>query len=144
MVVLAAETIGGLSSRSVGKWKFSVKVRQAAEVQQEDLLFFSTDLQSSVLKISSFLEKELSEEDLDAVVKQAAFENMKLDPQANYDHIIKLKMKPRTKDGHFLRKGTVGDWRNRLTVAQNERFDRIFQKKMKDFPLKFIWDIDEE
>lgn len=41
VVVLAAETIGGLSSRSVGKWKFSVKVCQAAEVQQEDLLFFS-------------------------------------------------------------------------------------------------------
>uniref|UniRef100_A0A4X1V6N1 Sulfotransferase n=1 Tax=Sus scrofa TaxID=9823 RepID=A0A4X1V6N1_PIG len=100
------------------------------------------DLRSSVLKISSFLEKELSEEDLDAVVKQAAFENMKLDLQANYDHIIKLKMKPRTKDGHFLR--TVGDWKNHLTVAQNERFDRIFQKKMKDFPFKFIRDTDEE
>uniref|UniRef100_A0A8D1U2L1 Sulfotransferase n=1 Tax=Sus scrofa TaxID=9823 RepID=A0A8D1U2L1_PIG len=100
------------------------------------------DLRSSVLKISSFLEKELSEEDLDAVVKQAAFENMKLDLQANYDHIIKLKMKPRTKDGHFLR--TIGDWKNHLTVAQNERFDRIFQKKMKDFPFKFIRDTDEE
>ena len=36
-----------------------------------------------MLKISSFLEKELSEEDLDAVVNQATFQNMKLDPQAN-------------------------------------------------------------
>uniref|UniRef100_A0A8D1BDN2 Sulfotransferase n=1 Tax=Sus scrofa TaxID=9823 RepID=A0A8D1BDN2_PIG len=102
------------------------------------------DLRSSVLKISSFLEKELSEEDLDAVVNQATFENMKLDPQADLDHLLNSANCTRTKDGHFLRKGTIGDWKNHLTVAQNERFDRIFQKKMRDFPLKFIWDIDEE
>ncbi|XP_010860266.1 PREDICTED: amine sulfotransferase-like [Bison bison bison] len=64
------------------------------------------DLRSSVLKISSFLEKELSEEDLDAVVNQAVFQNMKVDPQANYDSILKNEIGLRTK-GHFLRKGDV-------------------------------------
>ncbi|XP_065767378.1 LOW QUALITY PROTEIN: amine sulfotransferase-like [Muntiacus reevesi] len=102
------------------------------------------DLRSSVLKISSFLEKELSEEDLDAVVNQATFQNMKLDPQANYDSILKNEVGTRTNEGHFLRKGTIGDWKHHLTVEQNERFDRVFQRKMKDFPLKFIWEIDEE
>ncbi|XP_025150833.2 amine sulfotransferase-like [Bubalus kerabau] len=101
------------------------------------------DLRSSVLKISSFLEKELSEEDLDAVVNQAAFQNMKVDPQANYDSILKNDIGLRA-EGHFLRKGTIGDWKHYLTVKQNERFDRVFQRKMKDFPLKFIWEIDEE
>uniref|UniRef100_A0A287A8A5 Sulfotransferase n=1 Tax=Sus scrofa TaxID=9823 RepID=A0A287A8A5_PIG len=62
------------------------------------------DLRSSVLKISSFLEKELSEEDLDAVVNQATFENMKLDPQADLDHLLNSANCTRTKDGHFLRK----------------------------------------
>ncbi|OWK01385.1 hypothetical protein Celaphus_00018827, partial [Cervus elaphus hippelaphus] len=62
------------------------------------------DLRSSVLKISSFLEKELSEEDLDAVVNQATFQNMKLDPQANYDSILKNEVGTRTNEGHFLRK----------------------------------------
>ncbi|XP_058938954.1 amine sulfotransferase-like [Kogia breviceps] len=102
------------------------------------------DLRSSVLKISNFLEKELSEEDLDAVVNQATFQNMKLDPQANYKHILKSENWTRTNEGDFLRKGTIGDWKHHLTVEQNERFDRIFQMKMKDFPLKFIWDINEE
>ena len=59
-----------------------------------------------MLKISSFLEKELSEEDLDAVVNQAVFQNMKVDPQANYDSILKNEIGLRTK-GHFLRKGDV-------------------------------------
>ena len=66
---------------------------------------FFQDLRSSVLKISSFLEKELSEEDLDAVVNQATFQNMKLDPQANYDYILKSENWTRTNEGDFLRKG---------------------------------------
>ncbi|XP_004674152.1 PREDICTED: amine sulfotransferase-like [Condylura cristata] len=100
------------------------------------------DLRSSVQKISRFLEKELSEEDLDAVVNQATFENMKTNPLVNHDAIAKCYIGIRT-DGSVLRKGTIGDWKNHLTVEQNERFDRIFQKRMKDFPLKFIWDMDE-
>lgn len=101
------------------------------------------DLRSSVLKISHFLEKELSEEDVEAVVKQATFKNMKSDPNANYDDIMQKEVGTR-KDGHFLRKGVIGDWKNYLTVEQSERFDRIFQRKMKDFPLKFIWDVNKE
>ncbi|XP_010586824.1 amine sulfotransferase-like [Loxodonta africana] len=102
------------------------------------------DLRSSVLKICSFLEKELSDEAVDAVVRQATFQNMKSDPRANYDRILKCDVGIRTDEGHFLRKGTVGDWKHHLTVEQSEMFDKVFQRKMKDFPLKFIWDINEE
>lgn len=38
------------------------------------------DLRGSVLKVCKFLGQELSEEDVDAVVRQATFENMKNDP----------------------------------------------------------------
>ncbi|KAM9666955.1 amine sulfotransferase-like [Trichechus inunguis] len=102
------------------------------------------DLRSSVLKICRFLEKELSDEAVDDVVRQATFQNMKSDPQANYVQILKSKLVIRTDEGHFLRKGTIGDWKRHFTVEQSEMFDRIFQRKMKDFPLKFVWDINEE
>lgn len=102
------------------------------------------DLRSSVLKICSFLEKELREEDVDAVVRQATFEKMKTDPRANYEQIIKDEFGTRNDKGHFLRKGAVGDWKNYLTVDQSERFDKIFHRNMKNVPLKFIWDINEE
>ncbi|XP_027972852.1 amine sulfotransferase-like [Eumetopias jubatus] len=101
------------------------------------------DLRGSVLKICKFLGKELSEEDMDAVVRQVTFENMKYDPLANYDNIITTEYGMNVK-GHFLRKGTIGDWKNHMTVEQNERFDKIFQREMKDFPLKFIWDVNED
>nr|XP_026270781.1 amine sulfotransferase-like [Urocitellus parryii] len=102
------------------------------------------DLRSAVLKICGFLEKELSEEVVDTVVKQASFQNMKTNPQANYHGITKYELGVRNDKGHFLRKGTIGDWKHHFTVEQNERFDQIFQREMKDVPLKFIWDINEE
>ncbi|XP_040483437.1 amine sulfotransferase-like [Ursus maritimus] len=101
------------------------------------------DLRGSVLKICKFLGKELSEEDMDTVVRQATFENMKYDPLANYDKIITTAYGTNVK-GHFLRKGTIGDWKSHMTVEQNESFDKIFQREMKDFPLKFIWDVNED
>ncbi|CAH6778213.1 amine sulfotransferase [Phodopus roborovskii] len=101
------------------------------------------DLRSSVLKICGFLGKELNEDDMDAVVRQATFQNMKRDPRANYDNVIRHEIGTRN-NGYFLRKGTIGDWKRHLTVEQNERFDMIFESNMKKFPLKFIWDINEE
>ena len=60
-----------------------------------------------MLKICSFLEKELSEEDVDAVVRQATFQKMKADPRANYEHIIKDELGTRNEMGSFLRKGNI-------------------------------------
>ncbi|KAM7340630.1 hypothetical protein ACRRTK_001245 [Alexandromys fortis] len=65
------------------------------------------DLSGSVLKICSFLEKELSEEDVDAVVRQATFHNMKSDPRANYEDIIRKEIGTRNNEGTFLRKGDI-------------------------------------
>ncbi|TKS81540.1 Amine sulfotransferase [Collichthys lucidus] len=83
------------------------------------------DLHSAVQKISVFLGKELTDEQLANVVKHSTFNNMKKIPQASYEQVP----------------GTIGDWKNHFTVAQNERFNEVFQREMKDFALSFIWDI---
>lgn len=55
--------------------------------------------------MSSFLEKELNEEDLETIVKRATFQNMKSDPLANCEKILKHEIGKRTNDSFFLRKG---------------------------------------
>ncbi|XP_010221209.1 PREDICTED: amine sulfotransferase-like [Tinamus guttatus] len=100
------------------------------------------DLRSAVLKICDFLGRKLSEKEVESVVRQATFENMKKDPRANYE-ILSENLQV-NKEGHFLRKGTVGDWKNIMTVAQSERVDEVLKKKMENLPINFIWDINDQ
>ncbi|KAM7420102.1 hypothetical protein PAMA_014690 [Pampus argenteus] len=97
------------------------------------------DLQSAVERISLFLGKELTDKQLANVVKHSTFNNMKKIPQASYEQVSLDLLNHH--QGTFMRKGIIGDWKNHFTVAQNERFDEVFQGEMKDFPLPFIWDI---
>nr|XP_056712368.1 amine sulfotransferase-like [Euleptes europaea] len=100
------------------------------------------DLRNSVLKICTFLGKKLTEDELQAVVDKATFDKMRVDPRANYEH-MPADILDQDK-GRFLRKGTIGDWKNIMTVAQSERFDSVFKERLQNLPLKFCWDINED
>ncbi|KAL6108714.1 uncharacterized protein ACO6RY_11998 [Pungitius sinensis] len=97
------------------------------------------DLHSAVERIASFLGSELTDEQLADVVKHSTFNNMKKIPQANYERVPSHLLSHQ--EGMFMRKGTIGDWKNHFTVAQNERFDDTFRREMEGIPLDFIWDI---
>lgn len=96
------------------------------------------DLQSALRKIADFLGAELTQDQMNSVLKYSTFKNMRQIPHASYDQVPGDLFN--YQEGHFMRKGTIGDWKNHFTVAQNERFDEVFKQEMKDFPLSFIWD----
>ncbi|XP_069742892.1 amine sulfotransferase-like [Narcine bancroftii] len=93
------------------------------------------DFRTSTQKLCDFLGKKLDEDKLEMVVEECSFKAMLANPMANYKHIPN-----KNPNGTFLRKGIIGDWKNHFTVAQSERFDKIFEEKMEDFPFQFVWD----
>ncbi|XP_075056747.1 amine sulfotransferase-like [Mixophyes fleayi] len=108
-------------------------------VKYEDMI---KDLHSVVKQICTFLGKELDDESLDIVVNRATFKKMQKDPLANKENVPEEYLN--LQNGNFMRKGTIGDWKNIFTVAQSEAFDKIFLEKFGDLPINFTWDITEE
>nr|XP_060611044.1 amine sulfotransferase-like [Anolis sagrei ordinatus]XP_060611045.1 amine sulfotransferase-like [Anolis sagrei ordinatus] len=100
------------------------------------------NLKSSILKMCNFLGKSLTEKVLDDIVVKASFENMRTNSSIHVEN-LSPELLDHSK-GRFLRKGIIGDWKNTMTVAQSERFDRVFKERMEKLPFKFCWDMNDE
>ncbi|XP_034612551.1 sulfotransferase 2B1-like [Trachemys scripta elegans] len=99
---------------------------------------FPQDLRGSVRRICHFLGKELSEEQVAAVVENASFQSMKGNKMSNYSQLSDEYMDHQ--NGEFLRKGICGDWRNHLSEAQSQRFDTVYRERMQGLGMTFPWD----
>ncbi|XP_040206227.1 amine sulfotransferase-like [Rana temporaria] len=99
------------------------------------------DLRSVAKKISTFLGIKLDDKAMDIVIKKASFKEMKIDPLANKENMPENIIDK--KCGSFMRKGQVGDWKNIMTVAQSETFDKLLQEKMGNLSQIFTWEFSE-
>lgn len=81
-----------------------------------------------IKKILEFLGRSLPEETVDLIVHHTSFKKMKENPMANYTTIPTEVMDHTISP--FMRKGTIGDWKNTFTVAQSEHFDAHYAKIM--------------
>ncbi|XP_060609202.2 amine sulfotransferase-like [Anolis sagrei] len=136
---LAGKVVGNLWLDHVEGWSSQRDNLNILFLMYEEM---KKNLRSSVLKICNFLGRKLTEEELDDVVDKASFDKMSADSRTNYS-----TTPPDVLDfskGCFLRKGTIGDWKNMMTVAQSERFDSVFKERMEKLPFKFCWDISDE
>ncbi|XP_076813619.1 sulfotransferase 1A1-like [Clavelina lepadiformis] len=78
-----------------------------------------------IRKIADHLGVERSDEEIDQIVEATSFSSMKKGASARH-----VKMK-------FFRKGEIGDWKNRFTVAQSELMDQKFNEKLSDLDIEF-------
>ncbi|OWF36027.1 sulfotransferase 1C4-like [Mizuhopecten yessoensis] len=90
------------------------------------------DLRSCVQKMAEHLGTKQDTDFLDEVTNKCQFSVMSKAKTSN------TKETALTKDDSnpFYRKGEVGDWKNWLTVAQDETFDAVIEKNMTDIDLE--------
>ena len=86
------------------------------------------------MRIAEFLGQELTADEATRIVSAASFENMKKNPQKNYDWYKDYGIM--RKDSSFLRKGEVGDWRNYFSEEQQRRFDERTEREFAGLNLK--------
>ncbi|KAM5126735.1 sulfotransferase 1C1-like [Callospermophilus lateralis] len=133
-----------------GSWYDHVKGWWDMKDQHHILYLFYEDMKENpkreIEKILKFLEKDITEEVLNKNIYHTSFDVMKQKPMANYttlpssimDHSISPFMR---KDIYPKMSRMPGDWKNYFTVAQNEEFDKDYQKKMAGSTLTFRTEI---
>nr|XP_057907223.1 cytosolic sulfotransferase 3-like [Doryrhamphus excisus]XP_057907224.1 cytosolic sulfotransferase 3-like [Doryrhamphus excisus] len=118
-----------------GWWKKKQTYSKIHYMFYEDL---TEDTGREMDKLCSFVGLSPSEEQKKSIISMVEFDNMKKNNMANHSSIPIMDFKI----SHFMRKGKVANWKDHFTVAQNERFDEDYKRKMTDPALKFRTEID--
>ncbi|PNJ04638.1 SULT1C2 isoform 1 [Pongo abelii] len=126
-----------------GSWFDHVKGWWEMKDRHQILFLFYEDIKRDpkheIRKVMQFMGKNVDETVLDKIVQETSFEKMKENPMTNRSTVSKSIMDQSISS--FMRKGTVGDWKNHFTVAQNERFDEIYRKKMEGTAINFCMEL---
>ncbi|XP_033752726.1 sulfotransferase 1 family member D1-like isoform X2 [Pecten maximus] len=105
---------------------------QILNLRYEDL---KQNLFENILKITKFLNLDRPDDFLRGVEQNVSFERLKEKHDSNLGETERWK---NNADGGRLpiyRKGKIGDWKNKFTVAQNEMFDAVYKEKMEEMGL---------
>ncbi|ELU18414.1 hypothetical protein CAPTEDRAFT_181778 [Capitella teleta] len=104
-------------------------------VNFEDL---TEDPVKEVRRMAEFLGKEVTDEDIIKIVEWTTFGNMREEKSTNYEaikHILDFKISP------YMRKGTVGDWKNHFTEEESKYIDEQYEKLCVPVGLKFRFEL---
>ncbi|XP_078681021.1 sulfotransferase 1C2-like isoform X2 [Branchiostoma floridae x Branchiostoma belcheri] len=92
-------------------------------VKYEDM---RKDFRLWVKTIAAFLEKELTDADMDRVLTSCSLESMR---KRLAESLYWRK--------DIVRKGVVGDWKNHFSAKESDKFDQKYRKRMEGSGLEF-------
>lgn len=79
--------------------------------------------------LSKFLEKDISDENINKIIEWCSYKNMKSNDSVNYEWYKEFGMFK--KDGNFFRKGEIGDWLNHFSKDMSCIFDKVIEMNLK-------------
>lgn len=85
------------------------------------------DLEKILREVAAFLEKELTQEQIDKLKHHLSFESMKKNRSVNYESLVELNTSAgltEVEDGAFMRSGSVGGYKAVMSPQLIEEFDR--------------------
>ncbi|XP_077991520.1 sulfotransferase 1 family member D1-like [Glandiceps talaboti] len=97
------------------------------------------DTNAVVRSIGAFLERPLSEDDVIRVVENTRIEKLRSNSTSAAKIDMDDSMMPDVASAYF-RKGTVGDWKNHFTIADNEMFEETIGKRLREKGLEFTYE----
>ena len=92
------------------------------------------DIISSITQIASFMNRELSEKEIELVAEKSSFSSMQKNSTTNYEWIPKEMRHP--EGTPFIRKGIVGGWKEHFSAKQSAQFDALYDQKFKPVGLE--------
>ncbi|KAK1152965.1 sulfotransferase 1C4-like [Acipenser oxyrinchus oxyrinchus] len=124
---------------SWGSWFDHVTGWWESKAKHRILYLFYEDLKEDpareIDRVARFLGKGLDQAVIDRIADHTSFVQMKENPMTNYStlptFIFNQAVSP------FMRKGTVGDWKQHFTVSQSERFDEESRRRLAGTSLRF-------
>ncbi|KAM6430614.1 sulfotransferase 2B1-like [Liasis olivaceus] len=97
------------------------------------------DLKCCVEQLSAFLGHPVHPDQIDCIQEHCSFAVMKENVMVNGSLIPPGIMD--FQKSQFMRKGTVGDWRNHFSPKQSALFNERYQQEMGDHHWPFQWDM---
>jgi len=95
------------------------------------------DLSGAIQKLTRFLGKELSDEDLATLIDHVQIKNMKKNPAVNHLH---CNESGRFLEGEsFIRKGEAGGWRKYFSDELDKEFDAWLDNHFQDSDITFTF-----
>ena len=94
------------------------------------------NLESCVRKIIDFCGLEVPEERIPEILKRCSFQFMK-EHEEKFDYALELMLERGCMPRSFIRKGRPGGWRELFPPEELERFNRQYEKRVKQLGLSF-------
>ncbi|XP_060071066.1 sulfotransferase 1C3-like [Ylistrum balloti] len=122
--------VGGSWFNHTKEWDNAKSVNTALNIHTIKYEDIKRDPYGEIEKLAKFLETDSSVTFLDNIVKHIEFDRMKEEHTKSagateqWAHLCENGRLP------LYRKGIIGDWRNMLTVSQNEVFDAAIKDKL--------------